>query len=49
MGRAVAAMAELFERSTRVYGKPSFGLDETVVNGRRVPVADREVWAKLQG
>ncbi|KAB0682907.1 polyhydroxyalkanoate depolymerase [Aureimonas leprariae] len=40
-GRAVAAMAELFERTTRVYGKPEFGLDETVVKGMRVPVAER--------
>lgn len=46
MGRAVAAMAELFERTTRVYGKPAFGLDETSVDGVRVPVADREIWAK---
>ncbi len=46
MGRAVAAMAELFERTTRVYGKPVFGLDETNVDGRRVPVVDREIWSR---
>lgn len=46
MGRGLAAMAELFERTTRVYGKPEFGLDETVVGGLRVPVVDRVVWKK---
>ena len=45
-GRTVAAMAEVFERSTRVYGKPEFGLHETVVGGLRVPVADKPVWQK---
>ncbi|WAJ28526.1 polyhydroxyalkanoate depolymerase [Jeongeupella avenae] len=45
-GRAVAAMAELFERTTRVYGKPEFGLHETVVGGLRVPVQDKAVWEK---
>lgn len=45
-GRTFAAMAEFFERSTRVYGKPEFGVYETFVNGQRVPVADRAVWEK---
>ncbi|MFD2238863.1 polyhydroxyalkanoate depolymerase [Aureimonas populi] len=46
LGRTVAASAELFERATRVYGKPEFGLEETLVGGLRVPVADRTVWEK---
>ncbi|GGE21555.1 esterase [Aureimonas endophytica] len=46
VGRTVAAFAELFERTTRVYGKPEFGLDETVVKGMRVPVAERVVLDK---
>jgi poly(3-hydroxybutyrate) depolymerase len=33
MGRAVAAGAELFERSTRRYAKPEFGLHKTWSNG----------------
>ena len=33
-GRSVAAAAELFERTTRRYGKPEFGLTSTEV-GRR--------------
>ncbi|WP_082536910.1 MULTISPECIES: polyhydroxyalkanoate depolymerase [unclassified Aureimonas] len=44
--RTMAAMAEVFERSTRVYGKPQFGLNETVVGGLRVPVVDKVVWKK---
>ena len=32
-GKNVAAGAELFERMTRRYGKPIFGLDTTVVDG----------------
>ncbi|CAM5548172.1 poly(3-hydroxybutyrate) depolymerase [Aquamicrobium terrae] len=45
-GRSVAAMAELFERTTRRYGKPAFGLHETVVEGRSVPVQERIVWSR---
>ncbi len=42
-GRAVAAGCELIERTTRRYGKPAFGLNETVVEGETVAV--REVVA----
>ncbi|NDW05410.1 polyhydroxyalkanoate depolymerase [Jiella sp. 40Bstr34] len=45
-GRSFAAMAELFERTTRIYGKPEFGLDETTIRGQRVPVVDKPVWSK---
>jgi poly(3-hydroxybutyrate) depolymerase len=45
-GRSVVASAELFERTTRRYGKPEFGLAETVVDGRAVPVAERVVWKR---
>jgi poly(3-hydroxybutyrate) depolymerase len=45
-GRSVAAAAELFERTTRRYGKPEFGIEETVVDGRTVPVVERIVWRK---
>ena len=48
-GRTIAAAAELFERSTRIYGKPEFGLHETVVRGVRVPVQDKVVWEKPFG
>jgi len=45
-GRSVAAAAELFERTTRRYGKPEFGLTETIVDGERVAVEDEIVWQK---
>ena len=45
-GRSVAAMAELFERTTRRYGKPRFGLETTVVDGEAVAVTERTVWSR---
>lgn len=44
VGRQLAAACEVFERTTRRYGKPEFGLDETIVNGKRVAVHERVVW-----
>ncbi|MGY3462560.1 polyhydroxyalkanoate depolymerase [Bradyrhizobium sp. LM3.4] len=46
VGKSVAAACELFERTTRRYGKPEWGLDDTEVNGIRVPVEVRPVWEK---
>jgi poly(3-hydroxybutyrate) depolymerase len=43
-GRAAAAGLEVFERSTRRYGKPDFGLPETVVDGQSVSIYERIVW-----
>ena len=48
-GKSVAAAAELFERTTRRYGKPEFGLHETVVDGRPVPLVERVVWERPFG
>jgi len=45
-GRSVAAMAELFERTTRRYGKPAFGLHSTSVDFKTVPVAEKIVWSR---
>src|ERR1700754_4526323 len=45
-GKSIAAACELFERTTRRYGKPEWGLDETTVKGVRVPVEVRSVWEK---
>jgi len=45
-GRSVAAAAELFERSTRRYGKPEFGLPTTSVRGIHVPITERVVWER---
>ncbi|WP_248304563.1 polyhydroxyalkanoate depolymerase [Breoghania sp. L-A4] len=46
MGRSIAAACELFERTTRRYGKPEFGLDTTLVGGVRVPVREQVVWKR---
>jgi len=45
-GRSLAGMAELFERTTRRYGKPSFGLDEVKIDFRIVPVTEKVVWSR---
>jgi poly(3-hydroxybutyrate) depolymerase len=45
-GRSVAATAELFERATRAYGKPEFGIASTSVRGVRVPINERVVWQR---
>ena len=45
-GRTVAASAEMFERMTRRYTKPRFGLDHTTIDGRRVAVSEEVVWEK---
>ena len=45
-GRNVAAACELFERTTRRYGKPVFGLSTTTVNGHEVAVSERVVWER---
>ncbi len=45
-GRSVAATAELFERTTRRYGKPRFELAETVVDWKAVPVTEKIVWSR---
>ncbi|MCI4677226.1 polyhydroxyalkanoate depolymerase [Rhodoblastus acidophilus] len=46
LGRNLAASAELFERLTRRYGKPAFGLDKTIVNGKAVAVEEEIVWVR---
>ena len=45
-GRSVAAMCELFERVTRRYGKPEFGIDTTLLGAQRVPVMEEVVWTR---
>ena len=45
-GRAFAAGLEVFERTTRRYGKPEFGLEETVIDGEPVKVHEDIVWKK---
>lgn len=44
MGRHASAALELFERTTRRYAKPQFGLTSTKVDGGDVAVAEEIVW-----
>jgi poly(3-hydroxybutyrate) depolymerase len=45
-GRTIAASCELFERMTRRYGKPIFGIETALVGGERVAVTERVVWER---
>ncbi|MGV8937623.1 MAG: polyhydroxyalkanoate depolymerase [Allorhizobium sp.] len=46
LGRTLAAGLEVFERATRRYGKPEFGLNETSIDGEPVAVHEKIVWKK---
>ena len=46
LARSVAASAELFERVTRRYAKPEFGIGETVVAGVPHRVEQHVVWSR---
>ncbi|MBZ6077144.1 polyhydroxyalkanoate depolymerase [Microvirga puerhi] len=45
-GRTVSAACEMFERTTRRYEKPSFGLHSTLIDGKQVAVTERTVWER---
>jgi poly(3-hydroxybutyrate) depolymerase len=45
-GKSVAAACELFERSTRRYGRPEWRIDSTLVGGERVPIHVSTVWER---
>ena len=42
----MAAVCEMFERSTRRYAKPEWNIHRAVVNGERVPVQISAVWER---
>ena len=46
LGKSVAAACELFERSTRRYGRPEWRIATTLVGGERVPVNIVTVWER---
>ncbi|WP_084540177.1 polyhydroxyalkanoate depolymerase [Azorhizobium doebereinerae] len=46
MGKSMAAALELFERTTRRYAKPDWGITDTLVGGTRVPVHINAVWSR---
>ncbi|NWH07077.1 MAG: polyhydroxyalkanoate depolymerase [Alphaproteobacteria bacterium] len=43
-GRSLAAAFDVFEATTRRYGKPLFDLPQTMINGEPVDVTERVVW-----
>src|SRR5579862_2879518 len=45
-GKSVAAACEVFERSTRRYGRPEWAISNTLVGGERVPVHVETVWER---
>jgi poly(3-hydroxybutyrate) depolymerase len=45
-GKQMAAACELFERTTRRYGKPEWRIDRTVVGGEQVPVRINVLWER---
>src|SRR5690242_11798126 len=45
-GKSMAAAAELFERSTRRYGRPEWEIRDTTVGGEHVPVHVSTVWER---
>lgn len=46
LGKSIAASCEVFERTTRRYGKPEWRIHDTEVNGVRVPVEVKTIWEK---
>lgn len=46
LGRSAAAALELFERTTRRYRKPAWGIQQTELKGRKVAVRERVLIAK---
>jgi poly(3-hydroxybutyrate) depolymerase len=46
VGKSIAAACELFERSTRRYGRPEWGITSTLAGGERVPVRISTVWQR---
>ena len=46
VGRNTMAACEIFERTTRRYDRPTFGLAETVVGGEPVAVTETVVWKR---
>jgi poly(3-hydroxybutyrate) depolymerase len=45
-GKTISAACEVFERSTRRYGRPEWRISSTVVGGERVPVRTSTVWER---
>jgi poly(3-hydroxybutyrate) depolymerase len=46
LGRSIAAACEVFERSTRRYSRPEWGIHNTLVGGERIPVSIEVLWER---
>jgi poly(3-hydroxybutyrate) depolymerase len=46
VGKSAAAAFEVFERATRRYSQPDWGITSTLVGGQRVPVHITRVWER---
>lgn len=46
IGRQIAAAGDVFERLTRRYGKPEFGIESTAADGVPVAVSEEVVWER---
>jgi poly(3-hydroxybutyrate) depolymerase len=46
VGRSTAAACEVFERTTRRYDKPLFGIAQTQIDGAPVTVTEEVVWQR---
>ncbi len=45
-GKSIAAACEVYERSTRRYGRPEWGITDTLVGGERTPVTVEVAWER---
>jgi poly(3-hydroxybutyrate) depolymerase len=45
-GKSMAAGCEMFERATRRYGKPEWGIDDVLIDDEPVPVHPQVVWQR---
>ncbi|HEY6258668.1 MAG TPA: polyhydroxyalkanoate depolymerase [Xanthobacteraceae bacterium] len=45
-GKSIAAACEVFERSTRRYGRPEWDIPNALVGGERVPVKVETLWER---
>ncbi|MCC7305638.1 MAG: polyhydroxyalkanoate depolymerase [Alphaproteobacteria bacterium] len=48
-GRTIGAGAELFERVTRKFGRPEFGLTHTTIDGKKVEIVEKTIAEKPFG
>src|SRR5215468_12738354 len=46
LGKSIAAACEVFERSTRRYGRPEWDIHNTLVGGERIPVNIETLWER---